>query len=194
MPTPKPNLPIKPFITSAAFHQWLTTHHAQSPGLWIRFYKKASKKKSITYPEALDIALCHGWIDGQLKPFDALSWLRKFTPRRPTSNWSKINTQHAARLIASGHMTPAGLAHITAAQADGRWSTAYDSQSNTAPPADFLHLLAKNKKAETFFHTLNQANRYAITYRLQTAKKPETRARRLNLILDMLTNEKKFHP
>lgn len=190
----KSDLEINPFLTAAAFRKWLGRNHARSPGLWIRFYKKSSEQKSITYAEALDIALCYGWIDGHVKSFDAHSWIHKFTPRRTKSNWSKRNTDHAARLIKTGHMTPAGLKVIDAAKADGRWSAAYDSPRNAAPPEDFLEQLARNKKAKAFFGTLNKANVYAVVYRLQTAKKPETRARRMDVILAMLADKKSFHP
>jgi uncharacterized protein YdeI (YjbR/CyaY-like superfamily) len=193
MPPKIPNLPMKPFTTPDAFRKWLATNHTKSAGLWIQFFKKASGQKSISYAQALDIALCFGWIDGQIKRHDEHSWIHKFTPRRPKSGWSKRNTEHAERLIAANLMHPAGLAAVIAAKSDGRWQAAYDSPKNSDPPADLLAALAKNKKARTFFDSLNKANRYAITYRLQTAKKPETRARRLKVILEMLNTGKKFH-
>lgn len=182
------------FKTSVDFRRWLQKKHAVSDGIWLRFFKKASGKKSVSRAEAIDQALCHGWIDGQAKPFDDESWIQKFTPRRPKSGWSKLNTGHAARLIKSGEMTAAGMAAIEAAKADGRWQAAYSSPSNAAPPEDFLNALAKNKKAMKFFESLNRANVYAICYRLQTAKKPETRAKRMKLILAMMRAGKKFHP
>jgi uncharacterized protein YdeI (YjbR/CyaY-like superfamily) len=181
------------FKSSAAFRRWLEKNHAESDGVWVRFFKKASREKSMTRTEALDQALCYGWIDGQAKPYDELSWLQKFTPRRPRSGWSKINTQHVERLTKAGVMAPAGLAAVEAAKADGRWKDAYDSPRNARPPADFLKALAKNKKAEAFFKTLNKANVYAIVYRLQTAKKPETRQKRMELILAMMTEGRRFH-
>ena len=159
----------------------------------MRFFKKASGEKCVSRAEALDHALCYGWIDGQAKPYDEHSWLQKFTPRRPRSGWSKLNIQHVARLTKAGAMRPAGLAAVAAAKADGRWEAAYDSPRNAQPPADFLKALAKNKKAKAFFETLNRANVYAIVYRLQTAKKPETRERRMKLILGMMREGKKFH-
>jgi uncharacterized protein YdeI (YjbR/CyaY-like superfamily) len=163
-------------------------------GLWLRFFKKASKVKSVTYAEALDQALCHGWIDGQVKSFDEQSWIQKFTPRRPKSGWSKINTQHVERLAKAGMMTPAGLAAVDAAKADGRWKAAYDSPSNASPPEDLLKELEANTKAKSFFQELNRVNVYSIVYRLQTARTPETRAKRMKVILDMLAEGKTFHP
>ena len=181
------------FKSAAEFRGWLEKNHSTSDGIWLCIFKKDSGTQSITYAEALDQALCHGWIDGQKQSHDAESWLQKFTPRRAKSGWSKVNTQHAGRLIAAGHMTAAGLAAIEAAKADGRWKAAYDSPRNAAPPEDFLEALGRNKKAKTFFKTLNRANVYAIVYRLQTARKPETRERRMKLILDMLNRGEKFH-
>jgi uncharacterized protein YdeI (YjbR/CyaY-like superfamily) len=182
------------FKTSVDFRRWLAKNHAQSKGLWLRISKKAAGEKSLTHAEALDEALCHGWIDGQKKPFDELSWLQKFTPRRPQSGWSKLNTRHVERLTKAGAMTPAGREAVDAAKADGRWEAAYTSPKNASPPEDFLKELAKNKKARVFFETLNKANVYSIVYRLQTAKKPETRERRMKMILTMLGQGKAFHP
>jgi uncharacterized protein YdeI (YjbR/CyaY-like superfamily) len=185
---------ILPFKSPAAFRRWLEKNHASSDGLWLRIFKKDSGEKSITYAEAVDQALCYGWIDGLKKSHDALSWIQKFTPRRPRSGWSQINTGHVERLILAGAMTPAGLKVVEAAKADGRWAAAYASPRNATPPEDFLKQLGKHKKAKAFFDTLNKANVYAIVYRLQTAKKPETRERRMKLILEMMQQGKKFHP
>src|SRR5262249_39539363 len=160
------------FHSSAAFRSWLGSNHAASEGIWLLIFKKDSGEESISYAEALDQALCYGWIDGQKRLHDDRSWLQKFTPRRPRSGLSKINVQHAKRLINSREMPPAGLAAVEAAKADGRWEAAYDSFRNAALPDDFLKELAGNKEASVFFETLNKTNRYAITYRLQTAKKP----------------------
>ena len=181
------------FKTAAEFRAWLVANHDKCDGIWLRFFKKDSGKATVTYAEALDQALCFGWIDGQAKSLDALSWIQKFTPRRARSGWSKRNTEHVARLIRAGMMAPAGLLAVEAAKADGRWHTAYDSPRNAKPPEDFLAALRKNKKAKLFFETLNRANVYAIVYRLQTAKKPETRARRMENILAMLGRGEKFH-
>jgi uncharacterized protein YdeI (YjbR/CyaY-like superfamily) len=188
------SMEILQFESPADFRRWLEQHHAGSDGLWLRFFKKASKVKSLTHAEALDQALCHGWIDGQAKPLDEKSWLQKFTPRRPKSGWSKINTQHVERLAQDGLMTAAGLAAVEAAKADGRWKAAYDSPRNALPPKDLLKELENNAKAKAFFKGLNRANVYSIVYRLQTAKKPETRQKRLQMILDMLAQGKTFHP
>lgn len=185
---------IVAFKSPRDFRAWLAKNHSRSSGIWLRIYKKDSARTSVTYAEALDQALCYGWIDGQKKSYDPHSWLQKFTPRHSKSGWSKINTQHVKRLTKSGEMTPAGLEAVNAAKADGRWTAAYDSFSDTTVPADFLKALTKNKKAKAFFETLNKTNIYSITYRLQTAKKPETRERRMKLILTMLTQHKKFHP
>jgi uncharacterized protein YdeI (YjbR/CyaY-like superfamily) len=185
---------IKSFPSASAFRDWLAKHHGQTGGFWLRIFKKDSGEKSLTYAEARDEALCYGWIDGQAKACDDRSWLQRFTPRRPSSGWSKINTQHAERLIKAGRMTPAGLKQVEAAKADGRWSVAYDSPRNASPPEDFLKALDKNKKAKAFFSTLNKANIYSIVYRLQTAKKPETRQKRVKMILAMLSRGEKFHP
>jgi uncharacterized protein YdeI (YjbR/CyaY-like superfamily) len=189
----KHDLPILSFTTTKELTSWFAKHHAVSVGIWMRLFKNKSGVTTITYAEALDVALCYGWIDGQKKTFDTESWLQKFTPRRPKSIWSKKNREHIARLDKSGKMKAAGLKQVEAAKADGRWEQAYDSPSNMVVPADFLKELAKNKKAETFFKTLNKANTYAIVWRLQTAKKTETRDKRMKAILEMLKRGEKFH-
>jgi uncharacterized protein YdeI (YjbR/CyaY-like superfamily) len=190
----KSDIPIKLFRTNLAWEKWLGTHHAKVPaGIWIRFYKKASGTQSITYAEALDVALCYGWIDGQKKTHDEDSWLQKFTPRRARSMWSKRNRDHVARLTRAKRMQPAGLAEVARAKADGRWDQAYDSPSSMTVPADFLKALAKDKKAQAFFNTLNKSNTYGIAWRLQTAKKPETRASRMQVLLEMMKQGKKLH-
>lgn len=184
---------IHRFKTAAEFRRWLAANNSKSAGIWICFAKKGSGKKSINHAEALDEALCFGWIDGQTLKHDETSWLQKFTPRRPRSLWSKINAGHVERLIKDGRMTTAGHAEIEAARKDGRWSAAYDSPSKATIPKDFLERLARNKKAEAFFKTLNKANLYSIAWRLQTAKKPETRQKRMEMILAMLSRGEKFH-
>jgi uncharacterized protein YdeI (YjbR/CyaY-like superfamily) len=189
-----PVVQIKSFKSASEFRVWLSKNHASSPGIWLRIYKKDSGKSTVTYSEALDHSLCYGWIDGQRDVHDEASFVQKFTPRRPKSGWSKLNTERAERLIKSGEMAPAGLIAIEAAKADGRWKAAYDSPARAKPPADFLEELNKDKKARAFFATLEKRNTYAILYRLQTAKTPETRDKRMKLILDMLAKGEKFHP
>ncbi len=175
------------------FRRWLADNHDRSAGIWLRVYKKHSRTASITYPEALDQALCFGWIDGQRKSLDEESWLQKFTPRRPRSGWSKRNTEHAQRLIESKQMRPAGLKEIEAAKDDGRWAAAYVPFREARVPNDFLRALAANKKAEAFYKTLNRTNVYSIVYRLQTAKTPQTRQKRLSAIIEKLERGEKFH-
>ncbi len=186
-------LKIIPFKTPKAFLVWLKKNHATSPGIWLQFFKKGSGVTTITYAEALDEALCYGWIDSQTKRFDDKSYLQRFGPRKSKSMWSKINRLHIARLTREGRMMPAGLAHVTSAKADGRFEAAYDSPRNMVAPDDLTAALAKHKKAELFFKSLNKANVYAIAWRLQTAKKPKTRKKRMDLILKMLQRGEKFH-
>jgi uncharacterized protein YdeI (YjbR/CyaY-like superfamily) len=181
------------FKSPRELRAWLAKNHGQSSGIMVRIYKKGSGAASLTYSEALDQALCYGWIDGQKKPGDGESWLQKFTPRRPNSGWSKNNTERAQRLIESGEMTSAGLKEVKAAKGDGRWKSAYDSFSEATIPDDFLQALANAKKAKAFFETLNRTNLYSIAYRLQTAKTPETRNRRIKTIIAMLSRGEKFH-
>lgn len=187
-------LPIILFEQPADWAAWLEENHATSRGLWVRLAKKASGITSIDYNQALELALCYGWIDGQKKSYDETSWLQKFTPRGPKSMWSKINREKAQALIASGQMKPAGLAAVEAAQKDGRWDAAYESQSRATVPEDFQAALDANEKAKSFFATLNSANRYAILFRIQQAKRAETRARRINDFIAMLERNEKIHP
>jgi uncharacterized protein YdeI (YjbR/CyaY-like superfamily) len=183
LPTRPPTLP---FASVAVFERWLSKHHAQFGGVWIKMAKKDSGIPSITHDQALDVALCYGWIDGQRNAFDGEYFLQKFTPRRPKSLWSKRNIEKVAALTASGRMQPAGLAEVEAAQRDGRWAAAYDSQKNMVMPEDFLKALKQNKPAQAMFNTLSKSNVYAIALRLATAKKPETRQRRFGTLLAML--------
>jgi uncharacterized protein YdeI (YjbR/CyaY-like superfamily) len=180
-----PDLPILPFKTPRAFAAWLKKNHAQAPGLWLKI-AKGGAHPTLTYAEALDEALCYGWIDGQKKPFDAEWWLQKFTPRGPRSIWSQINRDKALALIAAGRLQPAGLAAIEAAKKNGRWDAAYASQRTAELPADFQAELDRRPRAKAFYATLNSVNRYAIKFRLQNAKKPETRARRMQHYLELL--------
>ncbi|RPJ24995.1 MAG: bacteriocin-protection protein [Chloroflexi bacterium] len=187
------DLSIIPFESKKKWADWLAKQHDKSAGVWLKLSKKDSGIPSVTRDEALDIALCYGWIDGQGKSFDDKYWLQKFTPRRPKSIWSKINTEKVERLIASGEMKPAGLKAIEAAKQDGRWEAAYSSQKNITVPEDFQAALDKNKKAKTFFATLNGANRYAILFRIHNAKKPETRAKRIQQFVEMLERGEKLY-
>ena len=186
------DLPILSFENQQTWEQWLS-HNYSTPGIWLRFYKKASKIETITYAQALEIALCYGWIDGQAKKYDEDSYLQRFTPRRKKSVWSKINTKHVERLIKEKRMKPSGLKAVDEAKEDGRWDQAYDSPSTMTLPEDFLKELLCNKKAYEFYQTLSKANTFAIAYRLQTAKKPETVEKRKKQILEMLEKGEKFH-
>lgn len=168
-------------------------NHESQIGIWLRIYKKDSGVKTVTYAEALDEALCFGWIDGIKKSYDDKSWIQKFTPRRAKSMWSARNKEHIARLIKEKRIQPAGLKEVEAAKKDGRWDAAYDSPKNMEVPTDFLKELKKDKKAFEFYKTLNKVNLYAIAWRLQTAKKPETREKRMKILLDMMKKNKKIH-
>lgn len=194
MPPTAPSFDIVTFPSVRGWARWLSANHAKCDGVWLRFFKKASAVPSVTYAEALEEALCYGWIDGQAKKYDADSYIQKFTPRRKRSVWSKLNVARALKLIEAGRMRPAGLQQIEAARQDGRWEDAYDSPSRSTVPDDLQAALEKNTKARAFFDTLNKTNRYAITWRLQTARKPETRERRLKVIVAMLAKGHAFHP
>ncbi|HMQ50705.1 MAG TPA: YdeI/OmpD-associated family protein [Anaerolineae bacterium] len=183
---------IQAFEDASAFGQWLELNHASESEVWVKMYKKGSGQKTINWEEGVIEALCWGWIDGIKKSFDDQAYLQRFTPRRPGSNWSKRNREHVKRLIAAGRMQEPGLVHVRAAQADGRWAAAYASSEMTVPE-DFLAALEKRPAAKAFFETLNKQNRYAIAYRLQTAKKPETRQKRLEQFLDMLEKGEKLY-
>jgi uncharacterized protein YdeI (YjbR/CyaY-like superfamily) len=191
---PASDYPILLFASRTAFRKWLSAHHASQPGLWLRIAKAASSLRSVTYADALDLALCFGWIDGQKKSYDAESFLQKFTPRQKRSPWSKRNREHVERLIAAGEMHAAGLAAVEAAKADGRWARAYDSPGTVTVPADLQAALDAHPAAKAFFATLKGANRYAILYRIQTAVKPETRARRIAEFVAMLQRRETLHP
>lgn len=185
--------PVLAFADVAEFHAWLRIHHAEHSGIWLRYFKKETGKVSILHVEAVKEALCWGWIDGQARPYDGESWLTKFTPRRRKSVWSHVNIGHVERLLEAGRMQPAGLAAVDAAKADGRWAAAYGSSSNFEMPADFMELLAKKPKALAFYNSLNKTNQYAIYFRLHTAKRPETRAKRMTDFLAMLERGEKLH-
>ncbi len=187
------DLPVLPFASAAAFEAWLEAEHGSAPGVWIKMAKKTSGIPSVTWAEAVPVALCFGWIDGQRRGLDATWFLQRFTPRKPRSRWSKINTEHVARLTAAGRMRPAGLAQVEAARADGRWDDAYDGQRTAAPPPDLQAALDANPQAAAFFATLRGANRYAVVYRVQDAKRPETRARRIERFVAMLARGETLH-
>ena len=186
-------LPTLPFESKKKWVDWLAKQHAKSTGVWLKLAKKDSGISSVTLAEALDIALCYGWIDGQRLSFDEKYYLQKYTPRRSKSIWSKINVEKVEHLIASGQMKPAGLKAVELAKQDGRWAAAYEGQKSISVPADFQAALDKNKKAKAFFATLNSANRYAFLFRIHTARKVETRARRIRQFVEMLERGEKFH-
>jgi uncharacterized protein YdeI (YjbR/CyaY-like superfamily) len=184
---------ILTFKTSNAFEKWLAKNHNKVTVIWLRFFKKDSGKTGITYKEAVDEALCYGWIDGQANKYDDESWIQKFTPRSAKSIWSKKNTENIERLIALGKMKPPGLEQVDKAKADGRWAKAYDTPKEMQIPDEFIKELSKNKKAKAFYETLNKTNKYAIGWRLQTAKKQETKEKRIKKIIEMLSKGQKFH-
>jgi uncharacterized protein YdeI (YjbR/CyaY-like superfamily) len=194
MPKTPRDLPVVAFSSQQAFEVWLTSQPADCRGLWLKIAKKASGIASISRAEAVDSALCHGWIDGQLDSFDGNYWLIRFTPRQPASKWSEINRARAQELVALGRMRPAGLKEIERAKKDGRWDAAYAAQSTAQVPDDLARSLAKNKKAKAFFETLDSKNRFAILYRIHSAKKPETRAARIEKFVAMLVEGETLYP
>jgi uncharacterized protein YdeI (YjbR/CyaY-like superfamily) len=187
------DLPILLFATPPDLESWLEESHVSSPGLWLKIAKKGSGVESVSYAQALELALCFGWIDSQKRGFDERHFLQRFTPRRPRGKWSLINREKAEALIASGAMRPAGLAEVEAAKADGRWQAAYAGQRTAEVPEDLQAELDRNEAAREFFATLDGANRYAILYRLEEAKRPETRERRLRKFIAMLERGEKVH-
>jgi uncharacterized protein YdeI (YjbR/CyaY-like superfamily) len=190
----KQDLPVVAFESQDAWEAWLAEQHATSPGVWLKLTKKGSGIPSVTYPEAVEVALCFGWIDGQAKSLDDRYHLQRFTPRAARSKWSKINREKVQRLIDEGRMQPAGLREIERAKADGRWEAAYDAPSSATIPDDLQQALDENDAARAFFATLDSRNRYAVLYRIQDAKKPETRARRIAQFVAMLAEGKKIYP
>ncbi len=187
------DLPVRLFTTQESWRTWLEENHAQALGVWLKHAKKSSGKTSVSYTEALEEALCYGWIDSQKQAYDEDYFLQKFTPRGPKSVWSKVNVAKVEALTASGKMQPAGLAATALAKQDGRWDAAYDSQSTNKIPEDFLAALDKNPNAKQFFMTLNKANIYGFCWRIQTAKKSETRDARIEKFIDMLNRGEKLH-
>jgi uncharacterized protein YdeI (YjbR/CyaY-like superfamily) len=194
MTTKKPELPVIPFASREAWEAWLEEHHTASEGLWLKIAKKGSGLETVSYDQAVEIALCYGWIDGQVRKFDEYYYLQRFTPRRSKSKWSKVNRQKATELIERGEMKPAGLREVERAKADGRWDAAYDAQSRATVPDDLRRELEKNDTAREFFSALDSRNRYAILYQIQDAKRPETRARRVAKYVAMLAEKEKPYP
>lgn len=192
--TPSDGLPVMLFETQTDFEAWLDEHHASSSGAWLRLAKKASGLRSLSYAEAVEAGLCFGWIDGQKKGYDERSWLQRFTPRGPQSIWSKVNRAKVEALIAAGGVRPAGLAAVERARQNGRWDAAYDPASTATVPEDLQAALDASDRADAFFKTLSGANRYALLFRIQTAKKPETRARRIQEFIAMLERGEKLYP
>lgn len=185
-------VPILSFSSAAEFEKWLDKNHAQSDGIWVEFFKKGSDVPTVVYAEAVEIALCYGWIDSQMKGKDEKSYLQKFTPRRAKSMWSKVNIEKVERLIKEGKMSPAGLAQIEAAKADGRWEKAYHSSSTFVMPDEFIKELTKNPKAQKFYDSLTKANKYAIYFRLHHTK-PEKRGAKIKELITKLANGQTIH-
>ena len=187
-------LPVLAFESAADFERWLREHHDASPGLWVKIAKKGSGLASVTYAEAVEAALCFGWIDGQMRSLGETFFVQRFTPRAKRSMWSKRNREKVAELIAAGRMQPAGLREIERAKEDGRWDAAYDAPSTSTVPEDLQRELDRNAEAAAFFAKLDGRNRYAILHRIQTATKPETRSRRIERLVAMLAAGEKLYP
>ena len=197
MPPRKPPaeaLPARPFAQQQDWHAWLEANHGSAPGLWLQIAKAGTGIPSVSYDQALETALCFGWIDGQKKKHDDQYWLQRFTPRAKQSAWSRNNREKALSLIASGKMEEAGLREIETAKGDGRWNAAYDSASKAAVPEDFQAALDSNDRARGFFANLDSRNRYSMLYRIQTVKKAETRARKIAEFVQMLERHEAFYP
>jgi uncharacterized protein YdeI (YjbR/CyaY-like superfamily) len=188
------NESIVSFRSRAEWAAWLAAEHAFSDGVWLKLAKKGATEQTVSRADALDVALCYGWIDSQLKPFDAEYWLQRFTPRRPRSKWSRINRDRVTQLIEQSRMQPAGLREVERAKADGRWDAAYEGQRAATVPDDLALALADNEEAQAFFQTLTSVNRYAILYRIQDAKRPQTRAQRIAKFVKMLAEHKTIYP
>jgi uncharacterized protein YdeI (YjbR/CyaY-like superfamily) len=191
---PRDDLPVLEFGSQAAWECWLDAHHAAAPGAWLKIAKKGSGAETVSYAEALEAAICYGWIDGQKDRLDDVHWLQRFTPRKPGGRWSRINTDKATELIKAGRMRPAGQREVELAQADGRWEAAYEGQRAMAVPEDLERELARNEPAREFFATLSGVNRYAILYRIGSVKRPETRARKIAQYVAMLAEHQTIYP
>jgi uncharacterized protein YdeI (YjbR/CyaY-like superfamily) len=187
-------LPVMSFAAPAAWEEWLAAQHGASTGIWMKLAKKGGGAETVTYAQAIEVALCFGWIDGRKGALDEVHWLQRFTPRGTRSKWSRINRDKAQELIDAGRMHPAGLRQVELAKADGRWEAAYEGQRTITVPPDLEQALAENEVARAFFGTLSSANRYAILYRVGDAKRPETRARRIATYVAMLAERKTIHP
>lgn len=190
----KDDLLILSFDNQQSWEAWLKLHHTEQKGIWLMLAKKGSNISSVGYDEAVESALCYGWIDSQNASYDNRYWLQKFSPRRSKSKWSQMNCEKAEALIDAGKMQPAGYRQVELAKEDGRWAAAYASQSRITIPDDFQNQLESNQKAKEFFSRLNSINRYAILHRIQNAKKPETRAQRIKKFIEMLANNEKIYP
>lgn len=186
-------LPIVEVADQQAWARWLEANHGSAPAVWLRFAKKGAPASTVTYGQAIEEALCYGWIDGQVRAYDEHFYLQRFTPRRPRSKWSQVNRQKATRLLADGRMRPAGLAQIEAARADGRWDAAYPAQSQAAVPDDFREALDQNPQARKFFETLTGSARYAFLYRLHNVSTPAARAKRITSYIELLSAGKTLH-
>lgn len=186
--------PTLTFATQQEWDAWLDEHGSSSSGAWLRLAKKSADQPTVSYAQALESALCYGWIDGKKQAENAHYWLQRFTPRAARSIWSKINKEKAQALVASGRMRPAGMQEIERAKEDGRWDAAYASAGTSTVPEDLQHALDAQPRAKKFFETLNSRNRYAILFRVHNAKKPETRARKIAEFVDMLSNGETFYP
>jgi len=193
-PSGSPAEPTLHFDDAAAWERWLKKEHARATGVWMRIAKKGAEQPSVNYPEALEVALCYGWIDALKRNDGPHHWVQRFTPRSARSIWSKINRDKALALVAAGRMRAAGQNEIERAKADGRWAAAYDGGRAATVPPDLQAAFDANPKAQTFFAALDSTNRYAVLFRLQTAKKPETRERRLRQFVEMLARGEKLHP
>ena len=186
-------LSVLRFVNPGEFKTWLAKQPRDAAGLWIKFAKKTATRATLTKAEAIDVALCHGWIDGKIDKYDDMHWLIRFTPRKPRSKWSAINRKRALELVREGRMRPAGLAQIEAAKADGRWDSAYTPASSAEVPSDLHEALNKNPKAAAFFATLNSRNRFAVLYRIGAVKKAETRTRKIAQFVAMLERGETIH-
>lgn len=190
---PAEDLPILEFPDMSAWERWLEANHESSAGVWLKIARKGSGAATVTYAEALEEALCCGWIDGQKAPCDETFWLQRFTPRGPRSKWSQVNRRKATELTDQGRMRPAGLAQVAAARQDGRWDAAYASQRTVTVPDDFQHAIDANPPAKEFFATLKSSERYSFLYRIYDAKRPDTRARRIREYVAMLAEHRTIH-